>query len=104
MRSRMLWIAVVSVLLIGLAQTGSQRWIPAKAASGGEPDPRCLAADRANVARLTPLLVRNGPNDIAILERAIHALNIARRHCQYGWVEPAMDNYRWLESWIEDHR
>jgi hypothetical protein len=105
MWSRILWTAVVSVLLIGLVQTGAQRWTPAEAAaSAGELDPRCLAADRAHVALLVPLLTRGAQKDIAILDRAIHALNVARRHCQYGWVEPAMDNYRWLADWIESHR
>jgi hypothetical protein len=101
---RILCTLVIVLLLVGLAQSGSERWISAKAAGSGEPDSNCLAADRASVALLIPLMTRNNPNDIAMLERAIHGLNVVRRHCQYGWVGPAMDNYRWLQSWVEDHR
>jgi hypothetical protein len=68
------------------------------------PDPICAMADRANVALLLPLLERNAPNDVTVVERAIHTLNLARRRCQYGWTEMGLDNYRWLTRWLEDHR
>jgi hypothetical protein len=103
--SRICWTGLVSVLLVGLAQTSVHRWIPAEAAAtGGLQDPRCVVADRANVALIEPILARNGPSDIALLERAVRALNAARRHCQYGWVGAAVENYDWLKRWLEEQR
>jgi hypothetical protein len=102
---RTMWIAIVSVLLVGLALSGAQQEIVAEeAAPPVVPDHACAMADRANLALLLPLLERNAPNDVTIVERAIHALNLARRRCQYGWTEMALDNYRWLTRWLEDHR
>jgi hypothetical protein len=35
-----------------------------------------------------------------ILERAIYAFNIARRHRLYGWNDIASDQYNWLKHWL----
>lgn len=64
----------------------------------------CEQADRASLPRLVRLLERNRPSDVIVLERAIHALNIARRHCQYGWTERGLEDYRWLDGWLIDHQ
>jgi len=66
--------------------------------------PRCREADRATVAQLTALLARNGPTDAPILERAIHALNVARRHCFYDWEGRGLEDYQWLGRWLSEHR
>src|SRR5262245_44648410 len=66
--------------------------------------PRCLEADRASVAQLASLLERNGPADAPILERAIHTLTVARRHCLYDWEGRGLDDYQWLSSWLSEHR
>jgi hypothetical protein len=65
--------------------------------------PRCREIDRAMVAQLTALLERNGPTDAAILERAIYTLNVARRHCLYGWNDRGLEDYEWLRRWLSEH-
>jgi hypothetical protein len=65
---------------------------------------RCLEADRANAAQLAALVERNRPADAPILERAIHALNVARRHCLYDWEGRGLDDYQWLSRWLSQHR
>jgi len=64
--------------------------------------PRCLEADRANVTQIAALLERNGPADAPILERAIYTLNVARRHCLYGWNGRALEDYEWLRRWLSE--
>jgi hypothetical protein len=64
----------------------------------------CQAADHARVAQLVQILERNQPTDAAVLERAVYALNIARRHCLYGWSDIAEEQYAWLNQWLEEHR
>jgi hypothetical protein len=63
---------------------------------------RCLEADRASVAQLASLLERNRPADGPILERAIHTLNTARRHCLYDWQGRGLDDYQWLGRWLNE--
>jgi hypothetical protein len=63
---------------------------------------RCQEADRASVADIGNLLQRNRPGDAAILERAIHTLNMARRHCLY-WDGCGFDDYEWLRRWLSEH-
>jgi hypothetical protein len=58
--------------------------------------PRCQEADRASVVQLFDLLQHNRPGDAAILERAIHTLNTARRHCLYDWEGRGFEDYEWL--------
>ena len=65
--------------------------------------PRCLETDRASVAQLGALLERNGPADAPILERAIHTLKVARRHCLYDWEGRGLQDYEWLRRWLSDH-
>jgi hypothetical protein len=65
--------------------------------------PRCQEADRANVAQLVDLLQRNRPGDAPILERAIHTLNTARRHCLYDWEGRGFEDYEWLRRWLSEH-
>lgn len=65
--------------------------------------PRCREADRASVAQLAAFLERNGPTDAPILERAIHTLNVARRHCLYNWDGRGLDDYQWLGRWLSEH-
>lgn len=65
--------------------------------------PRCREADRASVAQLFDLLQRNRPGDEPILERAIHTLNTARRHCLYDWEGRGSEDYEWLRRWLNDH-
>jgi hypothetical protein len=65
--------------------------------------PGCLEADRASVAQLAALLERNGPADAPILERAIHTLNVARRHCLYEWDGCGLEDYQWLSRWLSEH-
>jgi len=62
--------------------------------------PRCLEADRAIVAQLASVLQRNNATDAAILERAIHTLNVARRHCLYTWDGRGLEDYQWLDRWL----
>lgn len=64
--------------------------------------PLCLDADRANVTQIAALLERNGPADAPILERAIYTLNVARRHCLYGWNGRALEDYEWLRRWLSE--
>ena len=75
-------------------------------ASTAEPvrlSPRCQEADRASVAQLSDLLQRNRPGDAPILERAIHTLNTARRHCLYDWEGRGFEDYEWLRRWLSEH-
>ena len=64
--------------------------------------PHCREADRAGVAQLAAFLERNGSTDAPILERAIHALNVARRHCLYD-RDRALDDYQWLSQWLSQN-
>jgi hypothetical protein len=63
----------------------------------------CQQADRTAVTQLATFLERNGPADAPVLERAIHALNIARRHCLYEWDGRGLEDYEWLNRWVNDH-
>ena len=76
----------------------------ARTAKPVQASPRCLEADRAGVAQLAALLERNGPADAPILDRAIHTLNVARRHCLYDWEGRGLDDYQWLSRWLSEHR
>jgi hypothetical protein len=64
--------------------------------------PRCREADRATVGQLAAFLERNGSADAPVLERAIHALNVARRHCLYDW-DRGLDDYQWLSRWLNEN-
>jgi hypothetical protein len=64
---------------------------------------RCQESDRATVAQLAAFLERNRPADAPILERAIDALNMARRHCRYEWDGRGLDDYQWLSRWLSEH-
>ena len=63
----------------------------------------CREADRTAVAQFATFLERNGPTDAPVLERALHTLNLARRHCLYDWDDRALDDYRWLGRWLDEH-
>ena len=65
--------------------------------------PRCQEADRASVAQFVNLLQQNRPGDAPILERAIHTLNTARRHCLYAWEGRGFEDYDWLRRWLSEH-
>src|SRR5262249_36595761 len=74
-----------------------------RAAQIAEParlSPRCQEADRATVAQLAAFLERNSPADVPTLERAIHTLNLARRHCLYDWDGRGLQDYQWLSRWL----
>ena len=85
---------------------------PASDAQGGQREarivqpapvsPRCREADRAGVAHLAAFLERNGSADAPILERAIHTLNVARRHCLYDW-DRGLDDYQKLSRWLNEN-
>lgn len=64
---------------------------------------RCREADRTAVDQLAAFLERNGPTDAPVLERALHTLNLARRHCLYDWDSRGLDDYRWLGRWLSEH-
>ena len=68
------------------------------------PSAICQEVDRKAITHLVTILERNRPNDASVIERSIHALNIARRHCLYGWNDIASEQYQWLESWLDEHR
>ena len=74
----------------------------ARAVEPARASPRCLEADRASVAQLAAFLQRNSPTDAPILERAIHTLNVARRHCLYEWDGRGLEDYRWLGRWLSE--
>ena len=74
-----------------------------RTAEPGHLSPRCQEADRASVAQLAALLQRNGPADAPIVERAIHTLNVARRHCLYDWDDRGLEDYQWLSRWLIEH-
>jgi hypothetical protein len=63
----------------------------------------CREADRTAVDQLAAFLERNGPTDAPVLERAIHTLNLARRHCFYDWDGRGLDDYQWLSRWLSEH-
>jgi hypothetical protein len=65
--------------------------------------PRCQEADRATIAQLATFLERNSPTDAPVLERAIHTLNVARRHCLYDWDGRGLNDYQWLSRWLSEH-
>ena len=66
--------------------------------------PACQDADRARLAQFVQVLERNRSTDAPVLERAVHALNIARRHCLYGWNDLASEQYDWLDRWLGENR
>jgi hypothetical protein len=63
----------------------------------------CQQADRTAVDQVAALLERNGPADAPVLERAVHTLNLARRHCLYEWDGRGLDDYQWLGRWLSEH-
>jgi esterase/lipase len=98
---------LASVAAIGLVMGG----MALRAADTAEPPaasfvstPACQDADRASLAQLVQLLERNRSTDAPVLERAVHALNVARRHCLYGWNDLASQQYDWLDHWLAEHR
>lgn len=95
-------VAVAVLTYQPVSDTGST----ARDARTAEPvglSPRCQEADRASVAQLAALLQRNGPADAPILERAIHTLNVARRHCLYDWEGRGQEDYQWLSRWLSEN-
>jgi hypothetical protein len=96
-----------SVSAIGLAVSGLVIYADDRAELTVEPSASsrvCQDADHARVAQLVEVLERNRSTDAPVLERAIYALNIARRHCLYGWSDIAGEQYDWLNHWLEDHK
>ena len=98
---------LASVAAIGLVVGG----IALRAADNAEPPvasfvstPACQDADRASVAQLVQVLERNRSTDAPVLERAVHGLTIARRHCLYGWNDLASEQYAQLDRWLDDNR
>ena len=98
---------LASVAAIGLVVGG----IALRAADSGEPPaasfvstPACQDADRASVAQLVRVLERNRSTDAPVLERAVNALTIARRHCLYGWNDLASEQYERLDRWLDENR
>jgi hypothetical protein len=66
--------------------------------------PACQDADRAGVAQLVRVIERNRSTDAPVLERAVNALTIARRHCLYGWNDLASEQYAQLDRWLDENR
>jgi hypothetical protein len=96
-----------SIAAIGLVVGG----VTIHAADTSEPPvasfvstPACQDADRASLALLVQLLERNRSTDAPVLERAVHALTIARRHCLYGWNDLASQQYDRLDRWLAENR
>jgi hypothetical protein len=98
-------VTILLAAVAALAPTLAPDWLAEQATFTAERptdrDPRCSDADRAAVARLQPLLGRTGKADGYVVDRALHALDIARTHCSHGWAETGLGNYAWLERWIE---
>ena len=96
---------ILLAAVVAFAPSFAPGWLAQKArltAHGTtEADSRCNDADRAAVAQLLPLMGRTTEADGYVVDRALHALDIARTHCRYGWVETGLGNYAWLERWIE---
>ena len=98
---------VASVAAVGLAVSGAVIYASYRTDLTDETvaySRACQDADHARVAQLVQILERNQPTDAAVLERAVYALNIARRHCLYGWSDVAEEQYAWLNQWLEEHR
>ena len=97
---------LVSIAAIGLAVSGIVIYATNHAGLTDEPyaSRLCEEADRARVAELVDILGRNRPTDAPVLERAVYALNVARRHCAYGWSDIAGEQYAWLHQWLDDHK
>jgi len=98
---------LAAVVAIGLVMSGAA----IHAADSVEPaaasfvsTPACQDADRASVAQLVGVLERNRSADAPVLERAVHALTTARRHCLYGWNDMASAQYDWLDRWLAENR
>src|SRR5215469_6413143 len=68
------------------------------------PSAICQEADRKAVTHFVAILERNRPTDASVIERSIYALNIARRHCLYGWNDTASERYEWLERRLDEHK
>jgi hypothetical protein len=68
------------------------------------PSAICQEADREAVTHFVAILERNRPTDAPVIERSVYALNIARRHCLYGWNHIASKQYEWLEHWLDEHK
>jgi len=105
MALRALWFALAILVGAALAQIGLPRWPKAQPRDGATTTTAtCALADGDATRLLQPLMVRNAPNDAVVLERAVHALNIARKHCAYGWTDTALGNYAWIERWVAENR
>ena len=61
-------------------------------------------ADRARVTQLIAILERNRPAEAPVIERAVDGLDLARRHCMFGWNDEASELYDWLGQWLDEHR
>jgi hypothetical protein len=98
---------IASVSAIGLAVSGAVIYASGRTELTDQSvaySRACQEADHARVAQLVHILERNQPTDAAVLERAVYSLNIARRHCLYGWSDIAEEQYAWLNQWLEEHR
>jgi len=97
---------IASVCAIGLTASALGIYATDRTESAVEPaalSRACQDVDHARVAHLVQVLERNRPDDAPVIERAIYALNIARRHCLYGWSDTAAEQYDWLNSWLNEH-
>ena len=105
-------LVILAASSVAATAVGVLTYQPASDASGGERvatiaqpapvSPSCREADRASVAQLAAFLERNATADAPILERAIHTLNIARRHCLYDGGR-GVDDYQWLSRWLSEN-
>jgi len=96
-----------SVVAVGLALGGLVTSATDRAELAGDPRSsahECQDTDSARVAQLIEILKRNQPADAGVLERAVYTLNIARRHCLYGWNDIASEQYDWLKHWLDEQK
>ena len=90
-----LLFSAVVVFALGLGETNLDTDVPSQL---------CQDEDQARVAQLVKILQRNRPTDAPVLERAVDALNIARRECLYGWSDVAAAHYDWLTHWLDKQK
>jgi hypothetical protein len=90
-----LLFSAIVVFALGLGET---------IIDSADPSQLCQDEDQARVVQLVKILQRNRPTDAPVLERAVDALNIARRECLHGWSDVAAAHYDWLTHWLDEQK
>ena len=99
-----IWAAVTISLAIGAGFERSTLDTSEVTIERVAPSVICQEADRKAITHLVTMLERNRSTDAPVIERSVYALNVARRHCLYGWNNLASKQYEWLESWLDEHK